>query len=70
MQRLSFMWSTNQGPVMQTREALMKDLRDDRGQQVLLEIALVKPTTPLGPIFTALVLYSANVTSHYLTISF
>ena len=55
---------------MQTRKELIKNLRDDRGQQVLVEIALVKPTTPLGPIYTALALYHAHLKSHYLTISF
>ena len=70
MQSLPLVWFTDKDPVMQTREALIKNLRDDRGQQVFVEIALVKPTTPLGPIFTVLVLYPAHLNTHYLTISF
>ena len=68
MQSLPFVWFTDKDPVIQTREALIKNLRDDRGQQVFVEIALVKPTTPLGPIFTIVVLYPAHLKSHYLTI--
>ena len=60
----------HQDVAMQMSKALIKTLNIDHGQQVLVQIVLVKPSTPMGPIFSALVLCATLPKDHYLTISF